>query len=572
MAEEFNLKFKLSLDNKDELSNTLKKAERDAKSFSATLSKGLADGAKQIAGFAASNAKSLSQLATGDLGIASNAKKVLELRNNIAALSVAAGKGAAGIEPLRQEIHRIAQASNQMQDDVTAAFAAFVAKTGDLDTAKKNMELYGRVALATSASLQDVANVGVELKDKMGIKEQAAAMSILVQQAKLGAIEFKEMAAIGPKVLAAAAISGLSGEAGLKSAGAGIQVVASGFGGRGQAASGAVAYENMLKTLQTAKSRGRIEDLGIQVAGRDPNAVFVDILRKTGGDTGKLREIFTTMQGFRGISAFAKDMRNTDGEFALLNKVGGAKANDKVINDDFNVMRNTGLAALNASQIKIAKSIDDNVGPAFERLTTHADKLARAIEFATAHPYMTASAAVAAVLGAGVIKSMIPALITGGGGGGPLSKLLGKAGVQHVWVDNPDFGGPGGANKPPAVLPPPLKVIASALALPAAALAYAGVHKAGLDFFGDGDKRYSTGIKADLAAGRKRAASHWYNFGGVSYENVPANEQAKAAADYQKSISLGGVTVNINDDKASAEVGGTRSEAVVNRRSAYGAF
>ncbi len=454
MAEEFNLKFKLSLDNENKLSDTLKRATRDANTFSAALSRGILDAGKDIAGFAAKTAKSLSQLATGDLGIASNAKKVLELRNNIAQLSVNANLGAGGIEGLRKKIHELAQSSNQMQGDVTEALNAFVARTGDINTATKNMELYGKVALATGATLSEVAEVGVELSDKLGIKEQADAMAVLVAQAKMGRIEFADMAKYAPKILAAASSSGATGAEGIAGAGAAIQVIAKAAGGKQAGARAATMYERMVATVQTNKSRERIAALGVDVTnGRDINEIFMDIVRKTGGDPTKMRDIFRTAEGARGAEMFAKQFRET-GDFGMFKefRAAGDKSrageNAKMLKDDFETMRNTGLASLNANLIKIAATMDNKVGPAFEFAAHHADKLGKAFDWIVSNPLKSGGIAVTGLLTANIAKSVVPELLKGGGIGGALAKLTGGGDGQRVFVTNWPHGGFGGGGNP----------------------------------------------------------------------------------------------------------------------------
>ena len=436
---ELEARFRVSLQGKDELSNFFQKSERDARSFGSNIGGALKSAAKDIASFGLATGKSLAGMATGNLGIAAQAKSVLQLRDSISALAVMAGKGADAVEPLRQQIHAIAIASNQMQSDVTEALSAFVERTGDIETARRNMELYGKTATATGASLQDVAYVGAELSSKLGIKDQSNAFGILATQSKVGSIELRDLATKGPRIFAAAANYGLTGEKGLREAGALAQIVATSFGGKGSAASVATSIENIFASI--AKKTGVIEASGIKVKGRDPIDVLFDIIRKTGGDVNTLQasKIFT-QQGMRGVTAFARMYKSTGG-FGDYEKLRDLQSSG-VIDRDFATRASTGAAALNASQISIAKSIDDNVGPAFERLAKHADSLGKAVGWAAEH----ITATIGILAGGMVAKGLISRAISGVGGG-IASRVLGGAvgGGTPVFVTNwPGHGFGGG--------------------------------------------------------------------------------------------------------------------------------
>ncbi len=576
---ELEARFRVSLEGKNELTDFFSKGEKGARSFGATMKSALGEAAKQFAAMGASAGKTLASMATGNLGFAAQAKSIYQLRDSISALTVASGKGMESLEPLRQEIHNIAKASNQMAEDVTAGMSAFVAKTGDLDTARKNMMLYGKVATATGASLMDVANVGVELKQKLGLEDQAEAMAVLVQQAKMGAIEFKDMASVGPKILAAAASAGASGLPGIRSAGAAVQVIASGFGGRGQGASASVSYENMIATLQKTKTRQRIEDLGIKVAGRDANEVFMEVIRRTGGDMTQLREIFRTQQAFRGITSFARDYDKTTGRFANFEKFKAASNDAGVISGDFNSRMQSGQQKLQASQIAIAATIDDKLGPALEKFAGQASRIAGVIGFAADHIGLTIAA-----IGGGIIAKNaaggILSRVVGGAGG----RLLGAAAGTGtpVFVTNwPGGGLPGGAPGPGGGgLLGRAARIASGAALPLAAIVGGAaiidhlsdrgelidkLNRAGETVDPEAARRFGTGYarehKAVVRRGQMVTANPRQSLGDLDDTVKAENAQ----------IDKLNLTVNIDGDRATAETdSGTRApEVMVKRRSEF---
>jgi chemotaxis protein CheY-P-specific phosphatase CheC len=572
MSEEFNLRFKLSLENSNVVSDTLKRAERDAKSFGSTLSNALKGAGKDIAAFGYATGKSLASLATGNLGIAAQAKSVLQLRDSISALAVMAGKGADAVEPLRQQIHAISTASNQMQSDVVDALSAFTERTGDIETARRNMELYGKAATATGTSLQDIAYVGAELSSKLNIKDQANAFAILATQSKAGSIELRDLATKGPKIFAAAANYGLTGEQGVRSAGAMAQIVATSFGGKGSAASVATSIENIFASI--AKKTGAIEGAGIKVKGRDPIEVMFDIIRKTGGDVNALQQskIFT-MQGMRGVTAFARMYKDTGG-FGAYESIRDVKAGD-VLDRDFAARRGTGAAALNASQISVAKSIDDKVGPAFERLALHADKLAGAFKWATEH--MTATLA---IVGGGMVAKGVLSRVLSGAGGGIAGRLLGAAGVSGGgtpvfvtnWPGGSTFGGAGGGVAGGAAASWGKRALgaAGAVAAPLAVIAGGAYAIQALTDKGD----LIDQLNAPEEARRRRRASVIRRGGDMVTANPRQSlgDLDEALKADRAEIDKLNLTVNINGDSATAEAEGTRSPEVMIRRGVRGEY
>ena len=551
---ELEARFRVKLEGKDELSDFFRKGDRDAKSFSSSLQNSLKSGAKEIAAFGLSTAKSLASLATGNLGIAANAKSVLELRDSINQLHVMSGKASPGVESLRQKIHSVATASGQMQESVTAALSAFVEKTGDIEGATKNLELFGKVATATGASLSDISFVGAELLQKFKIEDQSAAFGILAQQAKKGSIELKDLATKGPRIFAVGANIGETGTQGAANMGALAQIYARATGGKGTAATVATSIENTFAGL--ARKREMIEGAGIpftekgadgKIKDRSQIDVLFDIIRKTGGDMGALtRSKIFTAQGLRGVGAVARMYKETGG-FGDYERLARLKPGN-TINEDAATRMSTGLAKLNQAQISIAKSIDDHLGPTFEGLARHADKLAKVIEFIVKHPLVSSVGAATGVMVKNVIQGVVP-------------KLLGGAAGQRVFVTNMPAGGPGGLGGKGG---PGAALAVGAVALTAGLWAIdkweeAGEERnSGRDKAGIAEHAHRLALKKQKAERDMRVKQ--LEAGGMTHG------QAVYAADQVKVDKLA-VNVNIAaDGTATAEVGGTRSEEAMVRR------
>lgn len=392
----------------DDLSSKLKKGERDVKEFQRALIGGFKEAGAAIAGFAAQTAKSLASLALGDIGIASQAKKVLAFRDSVAQLTITAGKGADYMAGLKDEIHAVSRASNQMQDDVAEALSAFTAKTGDIETARRNLQMYGDVATATGASIKDVALVGAELSSKLGIKdakEQKQALTILTMQGKAGAVEIRDLAMKAPTIFSAASSKfGVGGLQGLRETGALAQVFAAAHGGNITAGMTATNMTQMFTDIQ--RGRGRIKAiLGHDTKGMGPYEILQELIKKTGGDTEKMlrsgKHGVWTPTSLAGIGVMAQEFKKTGG-FGTFDKYKNVSDDFAQIQADKALRMSTGQSKLTASQISIAESSDKNLGDSFDKLADRAHHLSDAFDFATRHMGATAAVAGLGVVGAKV--------------------------------------------------------------------------------------------------------------------------------------------------------------------------
>ncbi len=443
----------MRLEGAEELNQFFGRGERGAKSFGANVGKALGDTAKQIAGFGLSAAKSLASLATGNIGIAQTAKNVLDFRDSLSDLAVQAGMSDGELGGLRDQIHNVAKASNQMQTDVVSSLEAFVKKTGDIETARKNLELYAKVATATGATLSDVTNIGVELADKMGLKtvaQQRQALGILSQQGRAGAVEIRDLATKAPAIFSAAhSMFGVEGIEGIKGTGALAQVFAKAFGGTGSAANISTSIQNVFKDMMVHKDA--IQKAGIKVDGRDPYEVLKDIIVKAKGSPDELLRagghgIFD-VRAMRGVMVMASEFKKTGG-FETFDKFKNAQGID--IDSDVARRMATGASKTKAVQIGIAASADKNLGDKFDYLAGKAEHLGKIFDYATSHLAISAAAAAASLVtfkaGSALAGQAWSSIFGGGkGGGGGLLGALGGRGVQHVWVDNMGggMGGPG---------------------------------------------------------------------------------------------------------------------------------
>lgn len=580
---ELAAKFRVTLEGGTELSAWLdaantktKQLERNATSAFSVLSKGAKDTAVEMAKFAASAGKTALATSGLSLGISAQAKSILEFRDQVNRLGTAASLAENQIGGLKSQILDVAVASGQMKDTVTDALAAFVAKTGDIETARRNLELYAKTATGTGAALSEVSLIGAELSSKMGIVDQRRALGILAKQGDVGAIEFKDLAIQGPRIFAAAAGAGLKGEAGVRAIGGLAQLFAEGVGGSGSAARVATSIEGLFRDVSKKIGRQRIEELGITVGDRDAVEIVKDVIRKFNGNDRAIQNagIFTAAS-FRGVQTLSRTFRES-GSFAELDKFINAAGDVGTIDEKFARNMKSGKSALNVAQAKIDRSYDRNLGDSIEKLARSADKLASVVDFATAHPGAVVGGGVAAMLARNLWRNR---------GGNVVSDMVGGSG-QRVFVTNwpNSLGGPGGA---PSFAPKalgalaasPLGVLAATAALvgiPVGVAAYQSyktdetINAANANVDPVAAQRFGTGYARDRKAKFRHEVKLFGEGEAPSLDAAMQDAQKNAVVDldYDKfaeafrNLSL---TFNLNPD-GSVDTEGTRAPEVKVRR------
>lgn len=563
--------FKVRLEGKGDLLDFFddipRKAGRAEKGVD-SLSRSLKMSGAAISALAGKANSELSAFAGKELGgsIGSEARGVLQLRDAINQLAVSSGGGNEMMASLRSEIHATATAANQLQGGVTEALEAFVEKTGDINTGRQNLLLYAKAATATSSAVKDLALIGVELSDKLNVKDQANSFAILATQAKAGAIELRDLATKGPRIFAAAASAGATGERGVREAGALAQTFAKGFGGSGAAASVATAIENTFSDI--LKKSARLEAAGVKVKGRDQFEVLKDIIRATGGDKGKLLEVFNA-RAIRGVDVLAREFRATGG-FATFDKFRDIQADPAQLERDFQTRNSTGEAKLRAGAVARNRFFDNYVGGIAEFAAGHANELQLG------------------ATGLGLLgKGLSFAGRAGGALGGRLGSAIGAATAQRVFVVNMPGGGLGGGGLPGAAggVLGAVGQLAGAgvvgVAIGAVVGNYLDKHsstargfyewEAGVLGGATGQKEKLSGIEsAGVELNQlqlKRRAMHRADLVHDFEMQGLKHGAALNAADQQIKAEVQNLTVVINGDEAHAEGdGGTRSPKVMVRR------
>lgn len=546
MSEEFLLKFKVEVDDKEKLSEVFDGATEAAGRYSSNLKKILQGTGSAISSFAGKASGELNAFAGKEVGasLGEQARGVLKLRDAISALAVSSGKGNEIVGGLKDQIQATSKASNQLQGDVTEALSAFVERTGDLETARRNIELYGKAATATGAAVKDLALVGVELSDKLGIKDQAQAFAILATQSKAGAIELRDLATKGPRIFAAAASAGAKGESGLREAGALAQVYAKAFGGSGTAASVSTAIENTFGDI--LKKSAKVEALGVKVGDRDRFEVLKDIIRETKGDEQQLLSIFGK-QSIRGVNVLAREYLNTGG-FGTFDSFRDVKPDAGVLDKDFKARNATGEAALRSAEVALQAWSDHWLGGIAEFAARHANELQ------------------VGLTGLGLAgKGLSLGGRIAGAVGGRVGGAIGNATAERVFVTNwpGGLGGSPGGSGLPSAAPAALTTLglAGSVAIPAAALLGGlAVHNKLLDTPLTAESNSLIRKKdEDVKAGRLRETHGWGTVRSL-FTSTPGYE---AAAPQKPEVNI---TIHSNENLEIKSDDGTRAPNVMDKR------
>ncbi len=565
MSEDLEAKFRVRLDGKDELADFFGKSVKGSQDFSRQLSQSLKEAGSRVSSFASGAKSALSSFAGGNFNqsIASAARGVLEFRDSLTKLEISAGGIKGGMEGLKDQIHSVSRSTNQLQGDVTNAMQAFVERTGDLETARKNIELYGRTATATGAQLEDVARVGESLFSKFKITDQAKSFSILAAQAKIGAIELRDIATQGATVFSAARAANLpSNERGVSEIGALMQVVAGGARGKGKATAADTAVQVSAIFSQIRQKSGVLEASGIRVGDRDQIEVLREIITKTGGDATMLSRIFKNARAFKGVENIAREYRAGKG-FGELDKYLGLGSDTHIMDADFTKARGTGIASLKADEISRNAIADTRLGRGAEFIAKHVNEIGIAT---VALGVFGKGLSLAGTLVGKV--SQVAKL------GGATGSVISAIGVPRVWVVNMPGGGiPGGGAGP---LPTLAKTAAGAVGM-AGLAATAIVALGALPFLGANVEREAL-VKAASGGDEKRRqealarrASIVHRGGGAvigDFGTAPQGANAEAVVAAIERNSLKDITININGEEATVEGSGTRAAHIRARRGA----
>jgi hypothetical protein len=371
--------------------------------------------------------------------------------------------GETAVDPrqLRGKVRDTALATGTSETQLVGAVETYTARTGDIKTATENLRTFATVAMATGASVEDVASTAADLAQKFNItkpKEMADAFAVLAFQGKKGAFELRDMANSFPEMAAAAQRAGMTGVGGMKTLG-GLAQIARQSTGSGAEASTAVQMmmTQLIATAGDLKSGKALGGKAVNVfeggdatkSARDIRQVLAEVISKSHGNLTQLGSLFD-VRGIRAaspmIAAYRSAADSTKGTEAEKEAAGKA-AVLKTISDAsdaaayFTEVEKDAAEVAKSDAVKIEKintrlreAFSSSLLPAIERMMPQFEamipKIAQATEaFAGVASWAVSNplAGIGVALTAAVVKDVGGALI-GEGIKKALSTSIGASG------------------------------------------------------------------------------------------------------------------------------------------------
>jgi TP901 family phage tail tape measure protein len=252
--------------------------------------------------------------------VSSVAGETLDFERNLTRLQIAGQRTAGGMAAMRARIFEVSKATSVSRNELLAGAAAYVRATGDINGAEVALETFGKVAIASGASMEDIASTAAALQQNLKInpKDFKPAFDILITQGKEGAIELNElatlMAGIAPSF---AAFKGGTGLEGMKQLGAALQTAKGSFGTAAETVTG---LRNFVGSI--SKNARKFGKHGIRIVEKDKNGVdrlrdmrsiIMDIGNsKLAKSDGLLREVFGGQEEYRFFQAMFRDIGKYD--------------------------------------------------------------------------------------------------------------------------------------------------------------------------------------------------------------------------------------------------------------------
>ena len=255
-------------------------------------------------------------LTGGAFAVAGALKRVASIETRMERLGIQSNRSTGEMEALRSKISEVANAPDIRVDpsQLTAAVEAIVEKTGDLDFARRNLELIAETIQGTGGTGDAIGRLAVEFR-KLGITDDAElgeTINLLTAQGKTGSFTMANFAAQGERLVSSFAAMGYRGPEAARQLGAFIQMVQDSVPGADRAAT---AYEAFFNTLSDADKLKKIEnEFGVlvrldpgpgELVGkfRAPELIIKDLIDAVDGDIVRLSEIFD-QEARRAINAF----------------------------------------------------------------------------------------------------------------------------------------------------------------------------------------------------------------------------------------------------------------------------
>ena len=123
-------------------------------------------------------------------------EQVMDFNDKMVRLQILAEASPAAMDQFGNSVRMASDATGKSRIEILDAASAYVALTGDMDTAAASVTDWTKVAQATNSSVSDIAGAAASLHTNLGVlaKDQMVVLGGLASQGKKGAIEMKDLA------------------------------------------------------------------------------------------------------------------------------------------------------------------------------------------------------------------------------------------------------------------------------------------------------------------------------------------------------------------------------------------
>lgn len=510
----------------------------------------------------------LSSLALGgSMGIA--IKNVGDLSESLMYYGMAAKKSDADTKVFRESLHQTAIETGVSATEILNGVSKIGEITGQFDFAEDMGGILAKAALASGASVEDLANVASSLRVTMGLTadEVSKFFNSLIIQGDQGSFVLRSFAAEGKALLATTSTHGIKTANQFASFGAYLQVMNAQIKSEAELTTSVSALFSEL----TSKAKD-LNKIGVHVFDKnkdfnDFDAIMRQLMDKTNGDIQKLGKLFGE-SSIKALQPIITEYKN------------GWKTVDDITKSGQEGMTNTKV--LDERAEKASNSFNRNVEKmknvalqfADTNLTGPVDQLSTALGFLSRHQGIVtagfkAMAVAAAALGAvkigGLVKDVaglardIKGIWSKKGGAGASAAGTGAsaldASVQKVFVVNMHGGFGGGTDYMDDDVPMSQPATQKAAQTMESTTREVGRFRQGLTTARAGLNKFGSSV---IGGTLMTAATGWamnqiYNFGQafMDWRNVVANslEIGKTTIDTNAKSFNQKYGVNIHSDK-----------------------
>lgn len=310
-------------------------------------------------------------------GLQSMVGDVLDYERSLTRLQITAKQSPSTMRMFSDGVMRASNETGIARTQILGAASAYVALTGDMNTAIESTSTWAKIAQATNTPMEDIASTAAALSQQMGITSGSmeAVFSGLAAQGKAGAIELKDLAGLMAQIAPQwAMFKDGKGAKGVAQLGAALQVVKRGFGG--DASETVTGLQSLL--IAVTKNAGRFEDEGIKIfdvknGKKTMKDVFsiVDSISKSKlvNDPEAMEKAFGRVEAYR---AYLQLSQNKD----MLTQLTAEAADGTVIQKDFATYAQSASGKMEMAWNRIKNAIAAALTP--ERIDGFANALLKA--------------------------------------------------------------------------------------------------------------------------------------------------------------------------------------------------